>query len=75
MNQVRARMMGAEDEELKEDDDQAIMPMNDEMKQEILEELDDEYETMYKEVKQNPNQYIKLVPKNELQMAYIYEDE
>lgn len=45
------------------------------MKQEILEDLNEEHAASYNEIKIHPNQYIKLIPKNDLQMAYIYKDE
>ncbi|CAD8189628.1 unnamed protein product [Paramecium octaurelia] len=55
-------------------EDQSFAVMNENQKQEILEDLEEEFGQSYTETKVKINTYIKLIPKNELQLAYIYSD-
>lgn len=55
-------------------DEQSFVLMNDNQKLEILEDLEEEFGASYQETKVKMNTYIKLIPKNDLQMAYLYTD-
>ncbi|CAD8085427.1 unnamed protein product [Paramecium sonneborni] len=55
-------------------DDQSFVLMNDNQKQDILEDLEEEFGQMYQETKVKINTYLKLIPKNDLQLAQIYSD-
>ncbi|CAK63561.1 unnamed protein product (macronuclear) [Paramecium tetraurelia] len=55
-------------------EEQSFAVMNENQKQEILEDLEEEFGQSYVEAKVKVNTYIKLIPKNELQLAYIYSD-
>lgn len=57
--------------------EQSFQILTDDMKQEILEDLDEDYSAEYQAARnaQPGNQYVGLIPKNDLQLAYIYNDE
>ncbi|CAD8053314.1 unnamed protein product [Paramecium primaurelia] len=54
--------------------DDGIMQILNDFKEEILDDLEDEYEPEYKAIQVQENINIDLVPMNEVQKALIYED-
>ncbi|CAD8079150.1 unnamed protein product [Paramecium primaurelia] len=55
-------------------EEQSFVIANENHKQEFLEDLEEEFGQVYQENKVKINTYIKLIPKNELQLSYSYHD-